>query len=267
MKENVQFSGIEALKKGADFFHPGLSVDCVVLGFHKGMLKILLTKYKGFNEWMLPGSFILKNENIDDAAYRILKDRTGLDKVYLNQFYLFGNLNRNRIFKESSRETFKILYGTDVPEDHWYLQRIMTVGYYALVEFSKVKLRETGYEGEEIRWFDLHEEISFHADHKQIIEKALETIRLNLGTIPVGRELLSEKFTMTELRVLYESLLGHNLDRRNFQRKILSLDFINNLNEQRRGGAHKSPFLYSFDAEKYELALRKGFISTNWEVF
>ncbi len=259
MEQKTQLSGIAALQKAEDFFHPGFSVDCVVLGFHNGNLKILLTRYKGFDKWRLPGSFVFKDEDVDAAAFRILKERTGLDNVFLKQFYLFGNSDRNRKYEQRVSDVLKELYQIDLPEDHWYNRRIMTLGYYALVEYSKVRLPERGYEGEFIEWHDLDHTEPMYADHSDIVKKALEMIRLNLNVLPLGKELLSEKFTLPELRVIYETILGNSLDRRNFQRKILSFGYIEKLNEQRKGGSHKAPNLYKFDTEKYEKAMQQGF--------
>ncbi len=263
MKKEEQFSGIAALRKGDDFFHPGMSVDCVVLGFHEGVIKILLNRYKGFKNWMLPGSFVFKDEDVDKAAYRILKERTGLENVFLRQFHLFGNASRKLVLKEENKNIFTESYGIDINEEHWFYKRFMTVGYYALVDFTQVRLNE-GYEGETIEWFELNSNISYHFDHKDMVFKALETIRQHLSYIPVGRELLPDVFTMPELRSIYETLLGRPLDRRNFQKKMLSFGYFIKLNEKKKVGAHRSPILYRIDPVKYDLAQKSGIENYGW---
>ncbi len=264
MERREQFSGLAALKKGDDFFHPGISVDCVVFGFHNGILKILLSRYKGFKEWMLPGSFIFKDEDVDAAAHRILKERTGLENVFLKQFYLFGDVSRKINFREESRLAFKKYYGIDIDENHWFYKRMMTVGYFAFVDFTQVQLSD-GYEGETIEWKELNSNITFYFDHKNLVNKAIETIRQQLGFMPIGKELLPEKFTLPELRTIYETLLGKPLDRRNFQKKALSLGYIEKLQEKRKGGAHKSPILYRIDPIKYKQAQSDGIEDKTWE--
>mgnify|MGYP003343695027 len=95
-------------------------------------------------------------------------------------------------------------------------------------------------------------------DHNLIVEKALETLRIQLAYLPIGKNLLPKKFTMPELQKLYETILNKPLDRRNFQRKILGFGILNKLNETRKGGAHKAPFLYTFNDKKYQKALKEG---------
>ncbi len=262
MTNNKVTSGVSALREDISFFHPGFSIDCVILGFHENTLKILLTKYKGFDFWQLPGSFVLKDEDVDLAANRILKELTGLDKVYLRQFYLFGNANRRLGMRKESIEIFKQEYNIDLSNHHWFNNRYITMGYYALVDYTKVNIKPLS-EKEKVEWKDYDSPFPEYADHRAIVDKAMETIRFQLNLIPIGRELLPEKFTMTELRILYETLLGRTLNRRNFERKVLSYDYIEKLMERRKGVAYKSPNLFSFNNEKYELAEMTG-INTAW---
>jgi hypothetical protein len=108
------------------------------------------------------------------------------------------------------------------------------------------------------RWWDINKVPPLIYDHKQIIEKALESLRLDLNDHPVGYNLLPEKFTMPELQRLYETILNESLDRRNFQKRMLSLDILERLKERKTGGAHKAPYLYRFDKKKYDKALKQG---------
>lgn len=247
-------SATKQIIHGEELYHPGFSVDCVIIGFHAGLLKILLNKFDEHCNWMLPGGFVLKEENVDRAAYRILQHRTGLKRIFLQQFHLFGNAER------SNAEVNKLHIDKnklDPCENQWLLQRFITVGYYALVDFSKVNIGSSDAD-DCAAWFDINDIPSLYADHNEIIEKALQTIRLRLSILPIGYELLPDKFTIPELHVLYETLLGKELDRRNFQKKVLSFDFLKKLDEQRRGGAHKAPYLYRFDKKKYDEALENG---------
>src|SRR5947207_8867010 len=114
---------------------PSLSLDCVIFGFHENQLKVLLLKMKNAKEWALPGGFIFKNEDVDEAAKRVLKERTGLTEIFLQQFNVFGKPKRS-----DANFHRKILRkdGIKINDDHWLLRRFVTVGYYALVESSPV---------------------------------------------------------------------------------------------------------------------------------
>lgn len=244
------------LKKGTESFQPGLSVDCVIFGFHEGKLKILLNRFLSFDKWMIPGGFAAKNENVNDSAHRVLSFRTGLKNIYLKQFYFFGDIKRTSM---TENDYLLQCMGYSDPEErknHWLMQRFVSIGYYALVEFSKVKIQCT--KEEEIKWFDYDEIPELYSDHNQIIEKAISNIRKQLVYTPIGYELLPEKFTLTELRLIYESILGKSLDRRNFQRKILSLGYILKLDETQRKIGMKPTTIYSFDKKKYKQAMEEG---------
>ncbi|HEY4149309.1 MAG TPA: NUDIX domain-containing protein [Chitinophagaceae bacterium] len=244
----------EFMQKGGEVFLPSVSVDCIIFGFHDNQLKVLLVKMKHINQWALPGGFIRKEEHTDDAANRILKERTGLDQLFLQQFHVFGHPDRSD--KKVHLETMRQEGITSTP-DHWILQRFITVGYYALVEFSHVEPAPDTL-SEDCAWWDLHEPPPLMMDHNGILDKALETIRSQLRYQPIGYNLLPEKFTMPELQRLYETILDKKLDRRNFQRRILGYQILRRLKDTRRGVAHKSPYLYSFDLKKYHKALKEG---------
>jgi len=251
------------LREQGDLYHKGISVDCVVLAFYEGNLKVLLNKFNSYDKWMIPGGFVYKDESLDDAVRRHLKNRTGLKDVYLRQFYTFGELERVNI-----PEHKEILRGKDIPEEKalWYLDRFVSVGYYALVEYTKVQIYADP-EDEIVKWFNLKDisMLNLYGDHKSIIRRALDTIYYQIGFIPIGYELLPNKFTMPELRQVYEAFLGKNLDRRNFQRKMLSIGLFEKLNETRKSGAHKSPNLYAFNKARYDEALEEGLQLVDWK--
>jgi 8-oxo-dGTP diphosphatase len=231
----------EFYEAGDRVYLPHLSVDCVIFGFHENSLKVLLLKWKR-GPWCLPGGFIKLKESLDQSAIRTLKERTGLTEIFLKQFHAFG---------EPDREKGKRAKGS------WIGKRFITVGYYALVEYSKV-FPEPDLLSSECRWFDVNEVPDLIYDHNQIMNKALESLRLSLNDHPVGYNLLPEKFTMPQLQKLYEIILGETLDRRNFQKQMIALDVLIRLNERKTGGAHKAPYLYRFDKRKYDKAMKQG---------
>jgi 8-oxo-dGTP diphosphatase len=244
----------EFLDIAAEKYHPGLSVDCVIFGFHENELKVLLLKMKHTPKWALPGGFVEKQEHMDKAAIRVLEKRTGLADIFLQQFHTFGDPARHD--HEMDLELFK-QSGRDPVKDHWFLQRFITVGYYALIEFSKANPRPDDI-SEACEWKSIDELPAMILDHRKILEKALDTLRFQINYQPIGHKLLPVKFTMPELQKLYETILGKELDRRNFQRKMLAYGILKDLGERRKGGAHKAPFLYGFDVKKYNAALKIG---------
>lgn len=243
--------------EGTKWFLPNLSVDCVIFGFHKNQLKVLLNRWKKVEGWCLPGGHVLREESVDDSAKRILKERTGLSKIFLRQFYTFGEPGRVKS-PAIEREQFSQIFETEIPEDNWMFDRMVSVGYFALVEYSKVKPKPDNF-SDKCEWFDIPSVPKLFFDHNLILEQALKELRFQTYHHPVGFNLLPEKFTLPELLGLYETILGRKLDRRNFQKKILSFDIIQKLDERRNIGPHRAPTLYSFDKKKYQEALKEGF--------
>jgi ADP-ribose pyrophosphatase YjhB (NUDIX family) len=238
----------EFLLEGNKQYLPNISVDCVILGFHDEQLKVLLLKWKEWGSWCVPGGFVKRDESLEDSAKRTLEERTGLKNIFLKQFHAFSEPDREKN-KKPIRETGN--------SESWLMDRFITIGYWALVEFSKVQPRPD-WLSEECRWWDINTLPKLMYDHNVIVKKALEALRLSLNDHPVGYNLLGPKFTMPELQRLYETILGTPLDRRNFQKKMLSLDVLEKLAERKTGGAHKSPFLYRFDKKKYQRAMKTG---------
>lgn len=233
-----------------DIYIPNLSVDCVVFGFHDTTLKVLVTRLKEKDLWALPGGYVLKTENLKEAANRILFDRTGAENIYLQEFKVFSDLNRSDgIFDK-------------FPDTLWNKQRFLSVGFYALVDFHHVNLVMDDI-SDACEWKSIDELPDFMMDHRSIFDKALETLRRQLNHKPIGYSLLPEKFTMPELQKLYEIILAKKLNRGNFYRKMLRYDILEKLEESRKGGAHKAPDLYKFDLEKYRLALKNG-LNEGW---
>lgn len=252
--EGIMSSFIEGfLKEGSHTLHPGVSIDNVIFGFHDHQLKVLLLQSVKKDLWMLPGGFPEKKEGIDAAAARILKFRTGLDDIYLQQFYTFGQVERsnNEVMVNFLKEKKKF------KPDHWILQRFISIGYYALVEYAHVKPHPDEF-SLECTWHELNKLPKLLMDHQTIIDKALEEMRLKLNYQPIGYNLLPKEFTMKNLQSMYETILGRKLDRANFNRKMLSYGILDRKEKHYSGGSHKAPYLYSFNKKKYFKALESG---------
>lgn len=234
-----------------------LSIDCVIFGFHAGELKVLLLRWKATDGWSLPGGRIYKDESADNAATRILLERTGLSEIFLHQFHTFGDTNRNKYFTEAElvqklEATFGSSFLAQLVD-----KRVVSIGYFALVEFDQVQATPDWYT-DECRWWGISEVPPLLFDHNEMIERALKALRQQIRNQPVGYNLLPEKFTMPELQRLYETILDKQFDRRNFQKLLMSYDILEKLEEKRIGVANKSPFLYRFDKQKYEAAMVNG---------
>ncbi len=254
-KNNALPSSLKLLlEKGDTLYQTGISVDCVIFGFHEQQLKILLLKVDTVHKWALPGGFIKKTEPIEAAAYRVLQERTGVKDIFLQQFHVFGSPDRS---DASIHQKRYLNFGVKIPKDNWLIQRFITVGFYALVDFNKVSIQPSEQEAQ-WQWMDIEYLNSLMMDHAAIVQKALETLRTQIGYLPIGKNLLPRKFTMPELQKLYETILNQKLDRRNFQRKLLSFGILNRLTETKKGGAHKAAYLYTFNEKKYQKALKEG---------
>jgi len=222
---------------------PHISVDSVVFGFFENQLKVLLVRMAKTQQWLLPGGYVFKNENIDDAAQRVLKERTGVDKIYLQEFGVFGNVKRSEG------------YFDEYDDQLWHKQRFISIGYYALVDYNQVVLTVDAY-SDTCQWRSIDEMPKLAMDHQSIFDAALTVLRQQLSYKPIGMNLLPARFTISELQKLYETILGRTLNRGNFYRRIMRFDVLIKHEDQRKGGAHKSPNLYSFDPVKYHQSLQ-----------
>lgn len=231
-------------------------VDNVILGYHDRELKVLLQKPFAVDKWTITGGYIKRTESIEEAADRIAFSRTGLKNLYLQQFRSFGNPDRG-VDSGKSAENMSKLSGAEVPADLWILDRFVSIAFYTLTEFSQVELKKWSHD-EDCRWWPISELPLLMFDHQKIIDEALRALRMHIFFFPIGLELLPEKFTLPEIHSLYETILGKSLDERNFQKRILASDIVTKLNETKKIGAHRSPFLYKFNKEKYDEALKSG---------
>lgn len=234
---------------------PGLSIDCVVLGFENQKLHVLLLKWRDLPKWALPGGFVFKDEDMDQAVGRILKQRTGLPPLFLSQFWTFGEVNRRS--SEDLKQMTSLMSSFPEEVKVWFQQRFVTTGYFALADMSQC-LPIPDDLSDRCEWIEIDLLPDLILDHDEVINKALEKIRVQLNYLPFGISLLPEKFTMGNLQSLYEGILSKKLDRGNFQKKMLKLGIFNRLEKQLSGGAHKAPYLYEFDREKYDELLICG---------
>jgi ADP-ribose pyrophosphatase YjhB (NUDIX family) len=220
---------------------PNLSYDSVIFGFSNEKLKILILEYHNTGAFALPGGFVRMDEPLDEAVKRGLSERTGLDKIYLEQFYTFGSLERSdpaimkRIFKEQDLKL----------TDDWMLGRFVTVAYYALINYETVTPKPDVF-SDSIDWYDFDSLPLLMQDHNLIVTKALEHLRTHLDQKLLSFNLLPDFFTMKDLQRVYESILGETQNRANFQRKMLGLGILERHEKLFSGGSHKAPFLYSF---------------------
>ncbi|HLR25838.1 MAG TPA: NUDIX domain-containing protein [Fodinibius sp.] len=223
-------------------FLPGIAVDCVMFGYHEKQLKVLILEYKETGFFALPGGFVRRNENLDEAAQRVLQKRTGLEGIQLNQFHTFGSLNRYD--PELMRKIMK-KNGLQPAEDHLLLQRFVTTGYYALIDFKEADPIPDVLSGS-CCWYDINQLPELLWEHRDIIQKALESLRKNIDDAAVGLTLLDEEYTMRELRTLYETILDKELNRSSFHRKMVNSGRLERVGKKNTGKAHRSPYLYKF---------------------
>jgi ADP-ribose pyrophosphatase YjhB (NUDIX family) len=236
-------------------FLPNVSIDCVVIGFDLQQLQILLLKLKEHDLWMLPGGFIHLDEDMDQAATRILEERTGIKLPYLKQFHTFGDVDRNKkstfpdIDQKSETEYKRML--------EFVKQRFISSGYLSLVDIRSCAPTPDTL-SDQCTWKPVKQLPQLLYDHQEILEKALEQLKSRINYMPVGNSLLPEKFTMKEFQALYEQILSRSLDRGNFQKKMLKLGFLDRHEKQLTGGAHKAPYLYSFNKKRYNELVKQG---------
>jgi 8-oxo-dGTP diphosphatase len=228
-----------------------VSVDCVMIGFHADELKVLLLKWNE-NDWVLPRGRIFRSELIADAASRILKETTGICDVFLQQFHTFGAANRFKNYSANQKNRLPNKLPDNMELDQ-FPETIISIGYYALVDFEKVTPNLSG----SYQWCEIAALPDLLFDHHDMIELALVALRKDLRYLPIAK-LLPLKFTLREMQKLYETILNRTFDRRNFHKLLMSYDFLIKLPEKKTGTANKSPHLYQIDLEKYETALQDG---------
>lgn len=219
------------------FFQFGMSVDCVVFGYHQDKLKVLIIKrgappYKG--KWALPGDLVYPNENIDVAANRILRDLTGINNLFMEQTKVYGRVDRHPA------------------------GRVVTTGYYALINIEKYDPHASAW-ADGVYWMDVESCPDLAFDHDEILIDALQELRKKVRHEPIGFELLPEKFALAQLQSLYEALLNEKYDKANFRKRFLSMGMLDALEEYQKDVSHRPGKLYSFNEEQYKQLISKGF--------
>lgn len=226
---------------------PHIAYDSVIFGFSGDQLKILVMEYHNTGFFALPGGFVKPREDLNEAVKRGLKERTGLDKIYLEQFYTFGDYAR---YDPAVMQTILEANGYIVEDHQWLLDRFVTIAYYALINYKNVVPKPDNL-SDSISWYPINEVPPLILDHNKIVHQALATLRENLERKLVGVNLLPSKFTMKELQKVYEAILGEKLRRTTFQRKMLSMGILERHEKRFSGKAHKAPYLYSFIGEHH----------------
>lgn len=212
-----------------------LSIDNVIFGLDDRQLKVLLVRqrdprHKG--RWALPGGWIRYDEHLRSAATRLLKELTGIADLYLEQLKTFGKVDR------------------------FPGERVITVAYYALVSADSYQLATSA---EDVSWQVVGEVDDLVYDHNDILSQALAHLRREIRYRPIGLKLLPAKFTLLDLQYLYEAILGVNLDKGNFRRKVLRSGLLEQCDEKQTGVAHRAATLYTLNKQTYEELFDKGF--------
>ncbi|MFC0075424.1 NUDIX domain-containing protein [Flavobacterium procerum] len=214
-----------------------ITIDCVIFGFDKGSLEVLLVQHaEGISKgkWGLPGGWIYKKESTDNAAHRLLNELTGLDNIYLEQLKAFGE------------------------PDRFPLRRVITIGYYALVKREDYNIK-AGFTAADAKWYKIDSIPNLIYDHNEILAYSLKHLRQRVRQAPIGFNLLPKKFTLLQLMQLYEEILGVEMDKSNFRRKILHMKLLAALDEKQQDVSHRAAQLYKFEPEIYKQLTEKGF--------
>jgi 8-oxo-dGTP diphosphatase len=228
-----------------------VSVDCVVLGYNEveNKLQVLLIKQKGpapntaelFKpQYAIPGDLIKEEESLDEAAARILEDLVNVKGLFLEQFYTFGQPDRVKDPKDADWLSTR-------RKDP--LARVITVAYLALVRIDQIN-PSAGYFAEQTAWRSIKKIPKLAFDHNTIVTKALDIIREHPEQHLVGRELLPNKFTLSQLQNLYEVIQNKELDKRNFRKSIKNNEYLITLDEKQKGVLHKPAQYYAFKKPK-----------------
>jgi len=236
MHMNLSKKETEEEQLSAEFVD-NLSVDNLIFAMRDGKLHILLAKYMhglAANQWGLIGHWVRHDEDLNTAASRVLKERTGVNNFHLDQLGAFGAIDR------------------------YPPRRIFTVAFYSLVRFEETKV-DVPDNAFELSWFDVRELPELMYDHSEIVNNCLDHLKYKVRHEPLGFSLLPEKFTLLQLQEIYETILDIKLDKPNFRRKILKMNLLINCNEKQHDVAHRAANLYRFDINVYQKLSEFGF--------
>ena len=223
----------------ASSYNIKITVDAIVFGYSKqdGISVLLIQrKYEPFkNSWALPGGFVSENESLEEAVTRELNEETGVTVNYLEQLYTFGNPGRD-------------------PR-----QRVISVAYFALVKSAQFQQLKASTDAENAKWFNIKSLPKLAFDHQQILRLAIDRVRTKLRYQPIGFELLNKKFPFADLENLYAILLDRDIDRRNFSKKMLALNILDETNElSKPEGKGRPSKMYQFNKNRYRQLQKEG---------
>jgi 8-oxo-dGTP diphosphatase len=233
--------------------NPRISVDCVIFGFDLNQLKVLVIERSISDSdkqiLTLPGDLIYEAENLDIAADRVLFELTGLQTIFLEQVGAFGDTDR--LNKEADKKWLRAV--REEPE-----ARVITIAYFSLVNIHEYAPQASSF-AKSAAWIPLNEIDELAFDHSDILQTALKKLKNKIRIQPVGFNLLPEKFTLSQLQKLYEAILGRELDKRNFRRKMLKLQLVEMLEERQEKVPHKPSQYFKFNETNYNKLIENGF--------
>ena len=233
--------------------NPRISVDCVIFGFDLNQLKVLVIERSISDSdkqiLTLPGDLIYEGENLDIAADRVLFELTGLQTIFLEQVGAFGDTDR--LNKEADKKWLRAV--REEPE-----ARVITIAYFSLVNIHEYAPQASSF-AKSAAWIPLNEIDELAFDHSDILQTALKKLKNKIRIQPVGFNLLPEKFTLSQLQKLYEAILGRELDKRNFRRKMLKLQLVEMLEERQEKVPHKPSQYFKFNETNYNKLIENGF--------
>lgn len=215
---------------------PSVTVDCVLFGYHEGRISVLLLNRKEepfANTWTLPGGFLRMDETFEQAAKRVLSDKTGVNEVFLEQLFSFDAPQRD-------------------PRG-----RVLSIAYFALVNPAKYDVI-AGSAANDVQWFEYKKCPNLGFDHLEILTVAINRLKTKILWQPIGFELLDTQFSMTDLQDLYETILEIEFDRRNFYKRMMEFDILKKVGTRQSGGKGRSADLFEFDKIKYNELISKG---------
>lgn len=240
-------------------YWPNLTIDCAIFGYKRGSLQLLLVKNKLVTSWCLPGGYVKRNETLDMAAARITTERTNIESLYLKQFKTFADPGRNNALGSIDPQKLEQTFGIRLEETFSVDKQSVSVGFYAISDVIKASPQIDIF-SDECKWFSINELPSLGFDHDEMVREALFTMRMHLFHFPVGKNFLPKKFTLKEIKQLYEVLSGKTLNATNFPNKLMKLNLIQKLEEKKSIGAHRSPAFYKFNDKVYDKALKEGLV-------
>lgn len=235
-----------------------VTVDCAIFGYQDGNLQILLAKNKIITMWCLPGGYVKKAENLEEAASRITLQRTGIPNLFLKQFKAFGDAKRNTTPAFDEKKFIEL---TKIKKEtySWLNVPTISIGFYAITN-PVTAVPKADFLSSECRWFPVSKLPKLGFDHKLMVQEALFTMRMHLYHFPIGKNLLPEMFTLKEIKLFYEAMSGKELNVTNFPNKLISLGIIVKTNEKKSIGGHRSPTYYTFNEKQYSKALKEGLV-------